>query len=791
MDRRGNAGLVALTILVTAGVVSGAFVFSGIVSPTAGRYSQYNASSFFSGESTGELRKFASPEEFQAFFSVSQPQQRQSSFGGTRMEMAGGRSDAMVKTGGGAPSGAPIATTSVSDYSGTNVQYEGVDEADFVKTDGNYIYALSNGVLSIIRVSAGQMEKVSEIDLSDESISGYGYSSPREIFVKGNRLLVVSDSSERGFYFQKYDIMPQDYYRQLTKVSVYDITSREDPALLSNYSVSGSYYQSRMIGEKVFLVSSEYPNYYSKPMPPVIFAESSRRISPEIYYFDNMESSHQLSTVSSFDIETGDFVEAKSFLLGYSNTLMVSENAIYIAYQKASPCSWRFGGWGGCYGSGEYERARFFEVVLPLLDGDLKARIDSISSEGLSEDEEWAKISGALSDHFKGFEALEERGGEIPESVAERFERIQEALSDYDTKKALENHGTIIHKILISGETGKIDYSAKGQVPGTLLNQFSLDENGGKLRVATTFSSWISSSRETRQFNNVYVLDSGMATIGKLENLASGERIYSTRFLGDRLYMVTFRQTDPLFVIDLSADSPKVLGELKIPGFSTYLHPYGDNYLIGIGRETKEIDENRNEIQGVKISLFDVSDVSNPKEVDKFEIGTRETDSAALYEHKAFLFSERKDGLLSIPISETKYIEETGNQEILPNGKRSPYYPRYKYRIWTGAYVFKVNETGIGLAGTVEHSSFENSYFTWRSPSTVTRSFYIEDNLYTLSEKFIKSNRLFSLEGIDTFVFSEEIVPEEKYYPEYADDEIPIELTVEEDASIQQAIEMV
>ncbi len=704
--------------------------------------------------------------------------------------MAGGLSDAVVKTGGVAPSGAQITTTSTSDYSGTNVQYEGVDEADFVKTDGNYIYALSNGILSIIRVSAGQMEKVSEIDFSEISPSGYYHSSPREIFVRGNRLLVVSDGYERGFYFQKYDIMPQDYYRQLTKVSIYDITSRENPALLSNYSVSGSYYQSRMIGEKVFLVSSEHPNYYSKPLPPVIFAKSSGRISPEIYYFDNVESSHQLSTVSSFDIETGEFVEAKSFLLGYSNTLIVSENAIYIAYQKASPCSWRFWGMGGCYGADEYERARFFEVVLPLLDVDLKSRIGAISSQGLAEDDEWAKISEELSRYFKGIRALEEEGKEIPDAVEERFGKIQDALSDYDTKKALENHGTIIHKILISGETGKIEYSAKGQVPGTLLNQFSLDEHGGKLRVATTFSSWTSSSGETRQFNNVYVLDSGMTTIGKLENLASGERIYSTRFIGDRLYMVTFRQTDPLFVIDL-ADSPKVLGELKIPGFSTYLHPYGNNYLIGIGRETKEIDENRNEILGVKISLFDVSDVSNPKEVDKFEIGTQETDSTALYEHKAFLFSERKDGLLSIPISETKYIEDTGNKEILPNRERSPYYPRYKYRIWTGAYVFKVNETGIGLAGTVEHSSFENSYFTWRSPSAVTRSFYIGDTLYTLSEKFIKSNKLFSLDGIDTFAFSEEIVTEEKHRPEYANDEIPIELTVEEDASVQLANEIV
>ena len=125
-------------------------------------------------------------------------------------------------------------------------------------------------------------------------------------------------------------------------------------------------------------------------------------------------------------------------------------------------------------------------------------------------------------------------------------------------------------------------------------------------------------------------LNSKMETIGKLENLAEKERIYSTRFIGDRLYMVTFLRIDPLFVIDLSnPNKPEVLGELKIPGFSDYLHPYDENHIIGIGKETGTNDWGGVSTKGVKVALFDVSDVKNPKQVDSYEIGQAGTDSEA------------------------------------------------------------------------------------------------------------------------------------------------------------------
>ncbi|MGB5926154.1 MAG: beta-propeller domain-containing protein, partial [Dehalococcoidia bacterium] len=183
---------------------------------------------------------------------------------------------------------------------------------------------------------------------------------------------------------------------------------------------------------------------------------------------------------------------------------------------------------------------------------------------------------------------------------------------------------TSIHRLHIEG--AEVDYVASGEVPGMMLNQFSMDEYDSHFRVATTTYG------ETTR-NHVYILDMGLTIVGSVEDLAPGETIYSARFMGERGYLVTFRQVDPLFVIDLSdPNNPRELGYLKVTGYSDYLHPYDENHLIGIGKETTEEGEFA-WYQGVKISLFDVSDVNNPQEISKLEIGDRGTDSPVLWDH--------------------------------------------------------------------------------------------------------------------------------------------------------------
>jgi uncharacterized secreted protein with C-terminal beta-propeller domain len=216
---------------------------------------------------------------------------------------------------------------------------------------------------------------------------------------------------------------------------------------------------------------------------------------------------------------------------------------------------------------------------------------------------------------------------------------------------------TEIHKIHIEG--GKIEYELSGSVPGLVLNQFSMDEYGGYFRIATManqqvfrglFSTITSGESENPIVSNVYVLNMSLAIVGGIEGLAPGERMYLARFIGNRCYLVTFKKVDPLFVIDLGDPAnPKVLGKLKIPGYSDYLHPYDENHLIGIGKWTVEAEEGDfTWYQGVKISLFDVSDVEHPRGIDNIIIGDRGTDSPVLHNHKALLF-DKKLNLLAIP----------------------------------------------------------------------------------------------------------------------------------------------
>ena len=261
-------------------------------------------------------------------------------------------------------------------------------------------------------------------------------------------------------------------------------------------------------------------------------------------------------------------------------------------------------------------------------------------------------------------------------------------------------------------DNGRLTYTAHGVVDGTLLNQFSMDEYGGNLRVATTLDT--GNGRMNSQYSEVSVLDGQLRLIGSVSNIAKNEKIYAARFMGERLYLVTFRETDPLFVIDLSDPrNPAVLGELQIPGFSSYLHPYDATHLIGVGKESTR--------GGLKLALFDVGDVNNPQLVGEKILGGSGSDSEVLRDHKAFLFDKEKN-LLVLPV----HIVED------PSSYRSV------RPVWGGAYVFGVDvHRGFTEKGTVVHYRESGS----TSTNAVKRAFFIEDVLYTFaSNKIVMSD---------------------------------------------------
>ena len=265
------------------------------------------------------------------------------------------------------------------------------------------------------------------------------------------------------------------------------------------------------------------------------------------------------------------------------------------------------------------------------------------------------------------------------------------------------------------------------------------------------------------QGSRIVILDENLKEIGKTLDLAKGETMYSSRFMGDKAYLVTYQTVDPLYVVDLSDPThPRALGELKIPGYSTYLHPYDENHIIGIGMETQEnvvrdtsgkVLRTTSTIVGMKMALFDVSDVANPVQVSSTIIGDRRTTSAILTNPKALLFSKEKE-LIAIPIN--NFAEDFGiSSSATSYASVVQSYTNYaKPYISEGYAVYRINlQEGFTLKGVITHEKTTTRNY-WRNNSKLLRGLYIGQDLFTVSENGIKVNDLDSLTLKNELVFS-------------------------------------
>lgn len=319
-------------------------------------------------------------------------------------------------------------------------------------------------------------------------------------------------------------------------------------------------------------------------------------------------------------------------------------------------------------------------------------------------------------------------------------------LSDYSSSSSDSDTSTTIYKFNIL-DNGSIKYSAKAKETGKTINQFSLDEYNGNLRVALYNTNG----------SKVVVFNDNLEKIGQTSYLAKGENMYSSRFFGNKAYLVTYRTVDPLYVIDLSEPTtPKVLGELKIPGYSTYLHPYDENHIIGIGMETKET-VNRNSfgrvtftssrIVGMKMALFDVTNPNNPTQISSTVIGDSRTSSAILTNHKALLFSKEKE-LLAIPVNNYAEDFEITNSSDSYSSIVNSYTSYGKQYLSEGYLVYNINlKDGITLKGKVVHEGTSSRYSSYNN-TKLLRGAYIGNNLYTISEDMIKVNSLDNLKQL-------------------------------------------
>ena len=705
---------VVVSVLVTAGIMYAIDVDQPVQTTQIPEpeiiYVEKPSSDYFAG--TNDIKKISSQEELKTIIDAS------ALFSGhffdNRMFARGMVMEETMEFDSAMPTAVPEAGVALqkseggSDYSTTNVQVANVDEPDYLKNDSKYVYIVSGNTLSIIDAYPAESAKLIlkvALDVESQYI--------QNMFLNEDRLVIFYNGQSDEEIIPQYDFVPRRSYSPVTHALIVDVSDKENPTILKDYSIDGHFRDARMIGNYAYFVTNSHIDH-QYPRLPVIMEDSIRIMTPDAFYFDNVEQFSNFNTLTAIDI-FGDTINSETFLMGYTGAFYVSEDNFYLTYQQNLPF--------GFYENSS--RDRFFDVVVPLLPSQIQDEIKAIQNDSsLNSSAQWMKISELMQNSYNEMDK---------DDKEELFEKIREALTEYDARIQEDTRKTIIHKISIDED--KIEYVAKGSVPGRLLNQFSMDEYEDRFRVATTteyytqYEGWI-------RANAVYVLDEQLNIVGGLDDIAPDESIFSARFMGDRLYMVTFQQIDPFFVIDLSTDKPKILGELKIPGFSNYLHPYDEEHIIGVGRDTKEIGENRVQQLGIKIALFNVADVNNPKVADDIIIGDSSTHSEALHNHKAFFFDGKRN-VLSIPVS--------GDIESL-DGISSSKLIAPDYNRWSGFYVFDLDKSdGINLKGTVTHSD-DSSYYGMGS----SRTFYIDDVLYTASDEYLKMNFFNNLEEINS-----------------------------------------
>lgn len=555
--------------------------------------------------------------------------------------------------------------SSSKEYSTTNIQVENVDEADITKTDGDYIYSISENQVIITNVQNPEQPKI------ETKIQSRDNAYPEDLMLYNNNKLVVIST--------KYNSRGSD--GNDTIVEIYNIENKENAKLEKSYKLLESYYTSRCIGNKLYVIASgnlrkednKIVTYYHEN-----YSKKEIKLSDIKYLKDIKNKKQTLISMVDLDDISKD-VNVSSYLIDISNAY-VSQKSLYLLNDRYN------------YSNNSKKK----EMIKKMFG--LKGILGLIDYESSNSD-----YFGNVTDIYK-----------------------------FNFK-----------------EDGTIEYNCKNNIEGKTINQYSLDEYQGNLRIATY----------NNKGSQVTVFNDNLKVLGKTDYLAKGEKMYSTRFIGSKAYLVTYKTIDPLFVIDLSdSSSPKVLGKLKIPGYSTYLHLYDETHIIGIGMETEEkINRNSSgkvvstssKIVGMKMALFDVSDVENPVQVSNTIIGNKNTTSSILTNPKALLFSKEKE-LIAIPVNNYSEDFEVTNNSNTYESAISAYKNSSKSYIGEGYAVFKINlKDGFVKKGIITHEKQKKNlknYYSYNSK--LLRGMYIENNLYTVSEDMLKVNSIYDLKEI-------------------------------------------
>ena len=587
------------------------------------------------------------------------------------------------------------------EHSETNVQEAGVDEADFVKSDGEYIYIVSGRYFLIFKSwPASELEEISRTKLDGH---------PLEMFISEDKVIIFSNVWNSQPSTPKFDSRVNSFL----KTVIIDVSDTASPVIERETYIEGRYMSSRMIGNYVYVIANTYMSMFDPNN--LLYADGN-----EIYDLDDIYSEDNKKAM----LDLVDNASLEELLPKYYDVIH-SNNESEQSSSIICPCD-------NFYIPNTLNGRGVISLITFNLD-DIVSELKSVSI---------ISNNGKLYTSSKNLY--------IAAINFSRWHGPEWNDGDWSPK-------TYLHKFSL-GDSPK--YIASGEVKGFVLNQFSMGEYNNYFRIATTIETRTDNWRDLSLSNSIYILEENgsiLNVVSKIEDIAKGERIYSARFMGERGFLVTFRIIDPLFTVDLSDPyNPEIKGELEMPGFSTYLHPLGEDHLIGIGQNADE----QGTLDGMQLAIYDVSDMSNPIRTAHEVIGTGwSTFSEAMYNHKAFVYYE-PIGMLCIPVSHWGWGAS---------------YDEF----FNGAMLFDVDKTeGFNLLGEIDHSEFysptsENDNiwrYLWSYEYQVRRSIFIGEDLdyylFTISGAGIKVN---DIDHLDTTIASSPLPYAWDYYSNSVD----------------------
>jgi hypothetical protein len=619
-----------------------------------------------------------------------------------------------------APTPAAGSAPATPEFSGTNVQEAGIDEPDTVKTDGSRIFVANGNTIRVVGVRGGTPRLLATLKLDNY---------PSDLLLEGNRLLAIGYGA--GAYPMPVDVAPTGptvvpapntsgpapdapasgggaagspgvatppapssapstsvgspdiapYYPG-TVLTEIDVSDSDSPKVLRTLQIDGSFQGGRLRGHTARLVISSPPRALDVAPPP----------------------GPAPTTAAGRQARYRQMIKRAGIGAWLPRTILRDRRTGKRKHRTLTSCR-------------RVKQPRAFSGLglTTVLTIDMSKGLPAIDSDAVMSD-----------------------GGAIYSSSRRLYVTTQRWVDpDQSDERVDPGASTAIHAFNVSGDDST-SYAGSGVVRGFILNQFSLSERGGFLRIATTEQPpWFGDRPQIPSESFVTVLDEvsgGLATVGRTPGFGKGERVFGVRFLDDVGFVVTFLQKDPLHVVDLSNPrAPKLRGELTVAGYSAYLHPIGDDLLIGVGRDA----DDSGRVRGLAMSLFDLSNLDHPRRL-QHRVLADGTSSSAEYDHHAFLCWPRTN-LLVLPI--TQYGPVTGGPEGGGTGIIAPIAPR-PADVFNGAIGFRAGRSSaFPEVGRVVHPAPDGSSWT----GAIERSLVIGDRLYTVSYVGVRSSRLDNL----------------------------------------------